>query len=52
MKLPPDSKTTLAGLGVMAIALAFVLGRISLNEFLGAFALLTGVGLFAAKDAK
>lgn len=45
-------KTTLAGIAVIALAIAFVAGRIPLNEFLGAFAILTGGGLALSKDAE
>jgi hypothetical protein len=44
-------KTTAVGIAVIAIAVAFVMGRIPLNEFLGAFAVLTGGGLALAKDS-
>jgi hypothetical protein len=43
-------KTTLAGLGVITVAIAFLMGRIDLHAFLAAFAVLGGGGLVAAKD--
>lgn len=51
MKLPVDWKTSLAGLAVVFLGIAFLMGRLDLHEFLGAFALLTGVGLHLSKDS-
>ena len=44
-------KTTAAGIVMLAITAAFLFGRVSLNELLGAYGLITGGALVAAKDA-
>lgn len=45
-------KSTTAGVAILAVVAAFLLGRIDLHQFLAAFATLAGAGLVAAKDAQ
>jgi hypothetical protein len=45
-----NPKSSLAGLAILAITCAFLQGRVSLPEFLGAFGVLTAGGLLVAKD--
>jgi hypothetical protein len=44
-------KSGAAGVAIVALAIGFLMGRIDVQTFLGAFALLTGSGLVAARDA-
>ena len=44
-------KTTSAAIGLVAITIVFLLGKLGLNEFLAALALLSAGGLGFAKDA-
>lgn len=46
-----DWKTTVAGLLLLVLAAAFLLGKITLEQFLTAVAVITGGGLALAKDA-
>lgn len=38
------------GLAAIAVTAAFLMGKVSLEQFLGALGMLTGGGLVAAKD--
>lgn len=44
-------KTTLAGIALLGLTAAFLLGKITLDQFLVAFGVFTGAGIMAAKDA-
>lgn len=46
-----NPKSSLAGVAILAITFAFLLGRVTLSEFLGAFATLTAGGLLVSKDS-
>lgn len=46
-----NPKSSLAGVAILAITYAFLLGRVTLQEFLGAFAVLTAGGLLVSKDS-
>jgi hypothetical protein len=47
-----NPKSSLIGLAVLAVTMAFLLGRVTIEQFLTAIGVLTGGGLLAAKDAE
>ena len=43
-------KTTAAGIVLLGLTVAFLMGRITMQQLMGAFGVLAGGGLVAAKD--
>jgi hypothetical protein len=46
-----NPKSSLAGLAILAVTFAFLEGRVTLQDFLSAFAVLTAGGLLVTKDS-
>ncbi len=46
-----NPKSSIAGLAILAVTFAFLQGRVTLQEFLGAFGVLTAGGLLVTKDS-
>jgi hypothetical protein len=51
LKLSTNAKTTCAGVALIAISIAFLLGRLPTNDYLAAVGAIAGSGLVAARDA-
>lgn len=47
-----NPRTSLAGLAVIGLAAALVIGRITVDQFVGAFGIVAGSGLLMARDAR
>ncbi len=47
-----NPRTSIAGLAVLALSVALVMGRISVDQFVGAFGVVAGGGFLMARDAR